>query len=95
MFWKMSSLVMPVATKLRAHRSAAPFTSLREKKIAFGLPVVPLEVCRRSVSEMGTASMPVGYESRRSWLVVNGTRGRSSSDRIASGVSPAFSNFSR
>ena len=40
--------------------SAALSTSLREKKMALGLPVVPLEVCRRTGSSRSTASMPSG-----------------------------------
>ena len=47
-------------TKQRAHSSAALSTSWREKKSALGLPVVPLEVCRRKASSSGTASRPVG-----------------------------------
>ena len=39
-----------VMTSERAISSAALLTSLREKKMALGLPVVPLEVCRRTGS---------------------------------------------
>ena len=60
MFWKTSFLVMPVMTSERAMSSAALSTSLREKKMALGLPVVPLEVCRRTGSSRSTASMPSG-----------------------------------
>ena len=95
MFWKMSRLPMPVATKLRAHRWAALSTSCREKKIALGLPVVPLEVCSRSVSSKGTASMPAGYASRRSAPVVKGNRRTSSRVRMASGVTLAASSLAR
>ncbi len=60
MFWKTSARLMPAETSDRAMSSAALSTSLREKKMALGLPVVPLEVCSRTASVRSTASKPLG-----------------------------------
>ena len=64
-------------------------------QMATGLPVVPLEQCMRTISDCGTQSMPVGYWSRRSCLVVKGMRRTSSRLRMLSGVTPASSRRRR
>ncbi len=60
MFWNTSLWVTPVMTRQRAINSPALSTSRREKNSAFGLPVVPLEVCSRNTSSGAMASKPVG-----------------------------------
>lgn len=60
MFWSTSRLVTPVMTRQRAINPAALSTSRREKNSAFGLPVVPLDVCNRNTSSGATASSPAG-----------------------------------
>src|SRR5213078_1894049 len=54
-----------------------------------GLPVEPLEAWMRTISRDGAASRPNGYCSRRSFLVVNGRRARSSIDPRSSGETSA------
>jgi len=55
--------------------------------------VVPLDAWMRATSAIGTANIPNGYVSRRSSLVVKGSRCTSSSVRMSSGCTPASSNF--
>ena len=50
-----------------------------------GLPVVPVEACRRTMSFIGLANRPNGYVSRKSVFTVNGSFATSSSDRTSSG----------
>ena len=60
-----------------------------------GLPVVPDEAWMRTISSIGTASIPNGYVSRKSLLVVNGSRFKSSSDRMSFAPTPAWRRRSR
>ena len=76
--WIVDAFVAPAPTRQRAiirpHRSRSPFVY----PTRVGRPPVPDDPCRHTTWSSGTASMPYGYDSHRSVLVVVGSRGRSS-----------------
>ena len=91
MFWNTSSRRTPTMCRQRAMRSAQVLRSFCVWAMATGVPVVPLEQCRRTRSALSTMTSPRGYCERKSSLVVKGMRSMSSRLFMLSGLTPASS----
>ena len=75
--------------RLRAITLAQARRSALLCNMAVGVPVVPLEACRRTTWPRGTANMPQGKLSRRSCFTVKGRPRTSSGELISWASTPA------
>ena len=91
-FWNTSLGRRPTMWRQRATALAHSSRSFWVWMMTVGLPVVPLDECKRTALSKETEAIPNGYVSRKSCLVVKGIFRRSSNDWMSSGVSPFSSN---
>ena len=66
-------------------------TSPRVLGMHIGLPVVPLEQWKRTISSIGAPRSPIGYSSRRSTFLEKGSSLMSASVFMCSGLTPRSS----